>query len=250
MLSGRIILPGNNEIYLKRSTDGGISFDSKKNISSNIGDSQFPQIASEGNKTFVVWQDNTTGNNEIYLKRSTDGGISFDSKKNISSSIGDSQFPQIASEGNKTFVVWQDNTTGNNEIYLKRSTDGGISFDSKKNISSSIGDSQFPQIASEGNKTFVVWQDNTTGNNEIYLKRSTDGGIRFSAKKNISSSIGDSQFPQIASEGNKTFVVWQDNTTGNNEIYLKRSTDGGIRFSAKKNISSKHRRFTISTDSV
>ena len=58
----------------------------------------------------------------------TDGGISFDSKKNISSSIGDSQFPQIASEGNKTFVVWQDNTTGNNEIYLKRSTDGGISF--------------------------------------------------------------------------------------------------------------------------
>ena len=157
-------------------------------------------------------------------------GLAFDSKKNISSSIGDSQFPQIASEGNKTFVVWQDNTTGNNEIYLKRSTDGGIRFSAKKNISSSIGDSQFPQIASEGNKTFVVWQDNTTGNNEIYLKRSTDGGIRFSAKKNISSSIGDSQFPQIASEGNKTFVVWQDNTTGNNEIYLKRSTDGGISF--------------------
>ena len=92
------------------------------------------------------------------------------------------------------------------------------------------GDSQFPQIVSEGNKTFVVWQDNTTGNNEIYLKRSTDGGIRFSAKKNISNNAGDSQFPQIVSEGNKTFVVWQDNTTGNNEIYLKRNTDGGVSF--------------------
>ena len=87
-----------------------------------------PKVSNSHNSTIISWQDNTTGNNEIYLKRSTDGGISFDSKKNISSSIGDSQFPQIASEGNKTFVVWQDNTTGNNEIYLKRSTDGGISF--------------------------------------------------------------------------------------------------------------------------
>ena len=228
---------GNNEIYLKRSTDGGVSFDAKKNMSNNAGDSQFPQIESEGNRTFVVWQDNTTGNNEIYLKRSTDGGVSFDAKKNMSNNAGDSQFPQIESEGNRTFVVWQDNTTGNNEIYLKRSTDGGVSFDAKKNMSNNAGDSQFPQIESEGNRTFVVWQDNTTGNNEIYLKRSTDGGVRFVAKKNMSNNAGDSQFPQIESEGNRTFVVWQDNTTGNNEIYLKRSTDGGVRFVAKKNMS-------------
>ncbi len=228
---------GNNEIYLKRSTDGGVSFDAKKNMSNNAGDSQFPQIESEGNRTFVVWQDNTTGNNEIYLKRSTDGGVSFDAKKNMSNNAGDSQFPQIESEGNRTFVVWQDNTTGNNEIYLKRSTDAGVSFDAKKNMSNNAGDSQFPQIESEGNRTFVVWQDNTTGNNEIYLKRSTDGGVSFDAKKNMSNNAGDSQFPQIESEGNRTFVVWQDNTTGNNEIYLKRSTDAGVRFVAKKNMS-------------
>jgi uncharacterized protein (DUF1684 family) len=90
-------------------------------------------------------------------------------------------------------------------------------------MSNNAGDSQFPQIESEGNKTFVVWQDNTTGNNEIYLKRSTDGGVRFVAKKTrANNNAGDSQFPQIESEGNRTFVVWQDNTTGNNEIYLKR----------------------------
>ena len=174
-------------------------------MSNNAGDSQFPQIESEGNRTFVVWQDNTTGNNEIYLKRSTDGGVSFDAKKNMSNNAGDSQFPQIESEGNRTFVVWQDNTTGNNEIYLKRSTDGGVSFDAKKNMSNNAGDSQFPQIESEGNRTFVVWQDNTTGNNEIYLKRSTDGGVRFVAKKNMSNNAGDSQFPQIESEGNRDF---------------------------------------------
>ena len=104
-----------------------------KSLLSINQDLMIPKVSNVNNSTIISWQDNTTGNNEIYLKRSTDGGISFDSKKNISNSIGDSQFPQIVSEGNKTFVVWQDNTTGNNEIYLKRSTDGGISFyDPKK----------------------------------------------------------------------------------------------------------------------
>ena len=42
------------------------------------------KLSNVHNSTIISWQDNTTGNNEIYLKRNTDGGISFDSKKNIS----------------------------------------------------------------------------------------------------------------------------------------------------------------------
>jgi glucose/arabinose dehydrogenase len=145
-------------------------------------------------------------------------------------------FPQIQSAGNKTLVVWQDNSTGNNEIYLKLSSDGGDTFSAAKDISNSTGSSQFPQIQSVGNKTLVVWQDNSTGNNEIYLRKSNNGGSTFSGKKNISNSTGSSQFPQIQSAGNKTLVVWQDNSTGNNEIYLKLSSDGGNTFVFPENI--------------
>src|SRR6266540_860914 len=131
------------------------------------------------NSLSIVWQDNTTGNNEIYLKKSTDGGVTFGNATKLSESPGSSESPQIESEGNSTFVVWQDNTTGNNEIYLKKSTDGSVTFGNAKKLSERPGSSESPQIESEGNSTFVVWQDNTTGNNEIYLKKSTDGGVTF-----------------------------------------------------------------------
>jgi glucose/arabinose dehydrogenase len=145
-------------------------------------------------------------------------------------------FPQIQSVGNKTLIVWQDNSTGNNEIYLTMSTDGGNTFEATKNLSNSTGSSQFPQIQSVGNKTLIVWQDNSTGNNEIYLRKSNNEGSTFSSKKNLSNSTGSSQFPQIQSVGNKTLIVWQDNSTGNNELNLKVSTDGGNTFVYPENI--------------
>ena len=48
-----------------------------------------------------------------------------------------------------------------------------------------------------GNKTLVVWQDNSTGNNEIYLRVSTDGGNTFGNTTNLSNNTGNSEFPKI-----------------------------------------------------
>ena len=116
----------------------------------NLGlSTPFPQIESIANRTLVVWQDNSTGKNEIYI-HSDDGRSESRSKKNLSNSTGDSQFPQIESIANRTLVVWQDNSTGKNEIYLRDSTDGGNSFGTPINLSNSTGDSQFPQIESIG----------------------------------------------------------------------------------------------------
>ena len=78
-------------------------------------------------------------------------------------------------------------------------------------MSNTPGSSQAPQIASFGNTTFVVWQDNGPGNDEIYLRKSADGGTVFGNATNLSNTPGSSQAPQIASFGNTTFVVWQDN---------------------------------------
>jgi glucose/arabinose dehydrogenase len=82
----------------------------------------------------------------------------------------------------------------------------------------------YPQIGSLGNTTFVVWQDNSTGNNEVFLSKSINGGNTFSSKKNLSNNNASSMYPQIGSLGNTTFVVWQDNSTGNNEVLLVKNT--------------------------
>ena len=188
-----------------------------------------------GNKTLVVWQDNSTGNNEIYLRVSTDGGNAFGNTTNLSNNTGNSEFPKIDSVGKKIIIVWQDNSTGNNEIYLRKSKNAGATFSSKKILSNNTGNSEFPQIDTIGNKTLVVWQDNSTGNNEIYLRVSTDGGNAFGNTTNLSNNTGNSEFPKIDSVGKKIIIVWQDNSTGNNEIYLRESADGGNTFIDLKN---------------
>ena len=215
--------PGNDEIYLRKSSDGGITFGNATNLSDNVGNSQSPQIQALGNITFVVWQDNRPGNDEIYLRKSSDGGITFGNATNLSDNVGNSHSPQIQALGNITFVVWQDNRPGNDEIYLRKSSDGGITFGNATNLSDNVGNSQSPQIQALGNITFVVWQDNRPGNDEIYLRKSSDGGITFGGKKNLSDNVGNSQSPQIQALGNITFVVWQDNRPGNDEIYLRKT---------------------------
>jgi len=90
---------------LRKSSDGGAKFETKINVSSNTGDSQFPQIQSQGNNTSVLWQDNTTGNNGIYLSRSTDMGESFyDPRRPPRISIQYHNGP-VTSDGNLTVNI-------------------------------------------------------------------------------------------------------------------------------------------------
>jgi hypothetical protein len=78
------------------SNDGGQTFDTPKNLSSNIGQSQNPEIAVSGNNVYIVWQDNTPGNFETFFSKSTDTGETFSSPINLSNNSGISNFPQIS----------------------------------------------------------------------------------------------------------------------------------------------------------
>jgi glucose/arabinose dehydrogenase len=110
----------------------------------------------------------------------------------------------------------------------------GFRFSASYSISDELN-SRLPQIDSIGNRTLVVWQDNSTGNNEVYLRESTEGK-NISRTVNLSNNTGSSEFPQIDSIGNRTLVVWQDNSTGNNDVYLRESRDGGNKFSKYESI--------------
>ena len=75
-------------------------------------------------------------------------------------------------------------------------------------------------------------------------------GTVFGNATNLSNTPGSSQAPQIASFGNTTFVVWQDNRTGNNEIYLRKSNNFGNTFSQQEKSESEYRRITGASDCV
>jgi hypothetical protein len=90
------------------------------------------------------------------------------------------------------------------------------------------GQSYRPAIAIDSsNAIHVVWHDDTPGNEEVYYKRSTDGGTAWSAAQRLTWMPGASYNPTIAIDSsNAIHVVWQDDTPGNEEVYYKRSTDG------------------------
>ncbi|MBM2842129.1 MAG: BNR/Asp-box repeat-containing protein, partial [Bacteroidetes bacterium] len=83
-------------------------------------------------------------------------------------------------------------------------------------------------IASSGSVVHVVWYDRRDLNDEIYYKRSTDGGLTWGADTRLTNNTSGSQFPSISVSGQVVHVVWMDGRDGNSEIYYKRSTDGGI----------------------
>jgi hypothetical protein len=193
--------------------DNGSSFGTIENLSNSTGNSTDAQIAVNQNNVYVVWTDNTTGNGDIYLKRSMDNGSSFGTIENLSNDVGSSHEPQIVISRNHVYVLWTDNTTGNGDIYLKRSMDNGSSFGSTQNLGNYSGKSTAAQIAAYQDNVYVIWSDDTTGNGDIYFKASLDNGTKFGGRKVLAKNNGSSLEPQMAvSPNNIIYATWQDNT--------------------------------------
>jgi len=163
----------NQEIYYKRSTDNGITWGIDTRLTNNTAQSNFSSVAVSGSQINVVWQDDRDGNQEIYYKRSTDGGSNWGADIRLTNKTGYSWYPSIAVSGFLVNVVWMDNRDGNNEIYCKRSSDGGTTWEIDTRLTNNTAFSYNPSVAVSGSQVNVVWYDFRDGNNEIYYKRTT-----------------------------------------------------------------------------
>ena len=243
---------GNDDIYFKRSTDSGASFGDIINLSNNLGDSYNYQVNIPTNDTmYVIWQDETQGVNgtsEILFKRSTDSGASFGDTINLSNNTGDSTDPYIASSNNENiFVVWRDDSTGTEQIYFKRSTDSGASFETGlseqltlSNNTAKNQDAIEPQVASDKSSVYVVWSQGDFDSNltDIFFRRSTDGGASFGDTINLSNSHNThSTLPSLALLTENVYTAWSEGPFNNGEVYYRRSTDSGASFGDTINLS-------------
>jgi len=231
---------GNAEIYFKRSTDGGATWLATKRITFNSGSSGYPDIAVNGSTICIVWEDGTTGNFEIFFRRSTDGGATWQAAKRITNNSGSSYVPRIAISGANFCVVWEDDTPGNYEIYFRKSTDGGATWQSAKRLTNNSGSSYYPDIVGYGSYLYVVWDDVSSGNDDVYFRRSIDGGASWQSQKRLTNNAGVSEYTAIAVGGllgSDLYVVWEDDTPGNDDIYFIKSTDKGVTWQTNKNLS-------------
>jgi BNR repeat-containing family member len=232
--------PGNWEIYYKASPDGGTTWGTAKRLTRTPDKSYRPDIAVvSGSVIHVVWYEETSSNREVYYSKSTNGGTTWSEAKKLAGTVGGNRAPVIAIYSvNVLHVVWYGAEPGNSQIYYRRSLNGGATWSAAKRLNWSSGNCFYPALAVDSTGgVHVVWYDYSPGNAEIYYKRSTDGGTTWSTSQRLSVTSCPSYDPDIAIDSTGVIhVVWHENDTVANDIYYKKSTDGGLAWTVKKRL--------------
>ena len=249
---------GNLALAIYKSTDGGITFpfaticaegmtEDKEWITSDV--SPFSPFM---NNLYISWTrfEPSTG---IKLVKSVNGGINWTAPVTVSENSGGVQGSNICiSPNGQVNVVWL-GFGSQASVQYDRSTDGGATFGTDLTITSGTFPSglpnnvnSFPFIAADnstGSRSgwlYVVFADNRNGDCDVFLSRSTDDGVSWSAPLRINNdpiANGKIQYwPAIAvNESGNIAVLFMDtrNTTNNTfiEAFVARSTDGGFTFS-------------------
>lgn len=220
---------GTSKTYYKNSTDNGVTWNADKQISfGGASTAQFPSIALVGNTIYTVWQDNRDGNNEIYFSKSTNGGANWLSEQRLTNNASPSALPSISASFSYVFVSWIDDRDGNKEIYFKKSTDSGSVWSPDQRLTNNTYESNYTSISSSGSLIAVTWQDLRDANWEIYIKRSTNNGVNWSADERLTNQYADSFKPSVTVSNSLMHVTWEEYRDGNAEIYYKRSSNSGL----------------------
>lgn len=230
---GLLSIAGTPSIVMQRSSDGGHTFSSPVQVSdpSRIHVGAGTPVIDSNRNVDVLYEDfkgdardflNLPGPAwespfALVLTRSTDHGQSFGGGQEVDSNLMPSgrflvylpQLPSVAAGPNGSlYVAWADARSGADRVYLRRSTDGGQTWQPLVNVTGSVSDAKvsawLPAIAvSPGGRVDVLYYQGhrDTGDNQIapYLATSGDGSGGFTATMasttTFNSSIGPATGP-------------------------------------------------------
>jgi hypothetical protein len=224
---------GNNEIYYKRSTDGGVSWGQDIRISNNVFYSTNPSISVSGKLVHVVWADmNAQFYKNISYNRSTDGGTSWGTESRLSNNPANTtaQGACVSASGSEVHVVWTDYRAISSipVICYKRSTDGGISWNADTPLTSEAVSSESPSVSCSGSEVHVVWIGGDYPHYQTYFKNSADRGITWSANTSLTSDTLNILSPSVSFSGSSVHMLCLDvRKYPYNQLYYRNSSDGG-----------------------
>lgn len=219
-----------NDIFYRRSTDSGISFEPIQMIATYIGGgSSPPHMVVTDSTVIITWCQST-----VFLRRSTNGGMTFEEPP---IEIGNGCSSQLASSSERISVVWNNDI----DILYRRSTDAVLHFGPIINITN-IDTSQPNEISlshisivDSGDTIAIVWKGTERDQNDpedfgssSALRTSIDGGETFGPIHGAGSGISIDPAPQVDADGLTVGVV--SATELGYRSFYKESQDGGQTF--------------------
>jgi predicted lipoprotein with Yx(FWY)xxD motif len=198
-------------------------------LASNV--QSLPSIApAGGGGSIIVWQDYRNGAADIYTQKINAAGVAYWTSDGIPvcTSASSEYSPTAVSDGSGgTIITWQDNRSGNYDIYAQRISALGTPIWTVNGISvcTASGNQEIPQIASDGaGGAIIVWRDQRDGDYDLYMQRiSSSGSIRWSSNGIPLCNAANDQFlPAIVTYSGGIMLAWPDGRGGNTDIYAQK----------------------------
>jgi hypothetical protein len=187
-------------------------------IHSDLSIQSDPAVVFCGENFVAVWSDSRFSSNSYWITAAAvdTAGVVADTSICVGAqTMASEQYPDIAFDGNKCFVVWY-NSDEPFGVYGRFLDELGWPEDSVKTVATtSAGYNVNPSIAFAADKYLVVWADRRPGYSDLdicgqFLSASVGAiGEQFT----IASGEANQMYPQVCSNGMRFLVVWREATT-------------------------------------
>lgn len=130
-----------------------------------------PSVAWSGSEYAASWSDSRFSNDEIFLRRLSSAGALVGTELRVTNNAGASSRPSLVWTGAEYGLTWEDDRSGDTELYYARVSSAAVKLGSDVRLTNSIGTSWEPSLAWGGSKFGVAWRDDRPGDDEIYFLR-------------------------------------------------------------------------------
>ena len=228
--------PGLRDLYLRRSTDGGKTWQSPVSIkvsgttdviAARLGVVQGTSL----DRVVVCWEQISISgakNPNIFCSLSTDSGAVFSSPVQVNSIANNASAPDLAVGSSYAYLAWQQGQ----KITVSRAVVTGSSLTFTTNTALDAGAGQRPRIKTDSSGLVaVVWEDVSSSLSNIKANHSKDYGATWlssGVRVDLDTVDGDSTSPVLDIEaGGRVLVAWEDTSRGKRDIYVNTSSDSG-----------------------
>lgn len=202
------------------------------------GTQQSPNICSDGaGGAIIVWMDFRSGTADVYARRVDRSGTPLWTVDGVAvcTATGAQGWPVVCSDhSGGAIVAWQDNRSGNYDIYVQRISASGTMLWAANGVAlCTAAEAQSnPVICSDGGGGAVVaWEDSRiVGDDNIYVRHVDYTGTPQWTTNGVAmcTATGEQYSIRIVEAGaGGAILVWNDSRSGNWDIYARRVSSTG-----------------------
>jgi hypothetical protein len=181
----------------------------------------------------IAWVDTRTGTTQVYAQRYDAAGAAQWTTNGIAvaPAAGTQTTPKVACGPTTAYLVWVDQRNGNMDIYAQ-----GLLANGSRTMGSggwgvcAAANEQSMPVIAVGADDFpvMVWRDFRNGNWDIYALKSYNSGASY-YQTTVCQATGTQTSPRLALDSfGAPIIAWQDQRSGNYDIYAQRLNTSGI----------------------